>query len=280
MILTARSPSPTASASPGTLAQLSRNASVISSSSSSSSSSSVDVLHTPTRERPQRAFSPPRSHQPSRHRSMEPVRRDPLEAAAAIAAVKPRPRIVLPTGGSRPADNGPPTPRPRGAPPKQLLIKTDFEFGDTLGEGSYSEVRRLAWRAQSLKPQRSSRPPTKRRASSTPSRSSRRCTSSRRTRSNTPRPNATRSPSLQTAAIRESSSSSGLSKTLPLCVRPSTTTLRHRHPVRLCHLPRTERKPAVPCPQARLALAPLRAVLHCTNCRYRHMDARPRRYTP
>ncbi|KZV82739.1 kinase-like protein [Exidia glandulosa HHB12029] len=140
MILTARSASPTSTASPTTLAQLSRNASVISSSSSSSSSSSVNVLATPTRERPHRAFSPPRIRKGSRDHSIEPPRKDPLEAAAAIAAVRPKPRIVLPTGGSRPADNGPPTPRPRGAPPRQLLTKADFELGDTLGEGSYSEV--------------------------------------------------------------------------------------------------------------------------------------------
>ncbi|EJD52544.1 kinase-like protein [Auricularia subglabra TFB-10046 SS5] len=132
MILTPRSPSPT---SPTALAQLSRNASVISSSSSSSSSSSITGPTTPTRERPPRAFSPPRRGHGSRDR-------EPLEAAAATAAVQPRPHITLPAGGLKHADNGPPTPRARGPPlhGRQAVTRADFAFGDTLGEGSYSEV--------------------------------------------------------------------------------------------------------------------------------------------
>jgi len=117
---------------PPSLADLSRNASVISSSSSSDSTSSL-ILNTP-RPRPIRTFSSPRARSPqatSRNGSRPPayltgglgLRDDNLngtdaERAAARARSQSRNRSV----------NG-------------RLSAQDFEFGEELGEGSYSTVK-------------------------------------------------------------------------------------------------------------------------------------------
>jgi 3-phosphoinositide dependent protein kinase-1 len=118
---------------PPSLADLSRNASVISSSSSSDSMSSL-ILNTP-RPRPARNFSSPRTRSPqsaSRNTSRPPTyltgglgRRDDLpsissttERGAAGARSQSRNRSV----------NG-------------RVSAQDYEFGEELGEGSYSTVR-------------------------------------------------------------------------------------------------------------------------------------------
>ncbi|KAL0956117.1 hypothetical protein HGRIS_002284 [Hohenbuehelia grisea] len=126
------SPDPTF---PPTLADLSRNASVISTSSSDSGPSPSPILRTP-RSRPYRTFTSPRSRSPrspSTARGSRPpahltqefgLANDPVEAAAHEAAARARSQSRNP--------NSPPTAR-------------DFTFGATLGEGSYSEVKRATY---------------------------------------------------------------------------------------------------------------------------------------
>ncbi|KAG6855968.1 hypothetical protein H0H87_008909 [Tephrocybe sp. NHM501043] len=91
----------------GSLAEISRNTSVISSSSSSSSSSD---LHSVPPQRPQRVFAAPRS------------------ASDSLPTVRQLPSYIQRELGVHPAPHVPHT-RPQ-----------DFEFGDILGHGSYSTV--------------------------------------------------------------------------------------------------------------------------------------------
>ncbi|KAI0301076.1 hypothetical protein B0F90DRAFT_1721495, partial [Multifurca ochricompacta] len=100
------------------LADLSRNASVISSSSSSSSTVSL-VL--PARPRPVRTFSSPRSRSPG--------------GPPTPKASRPPAYITRELGI---ADQHPES--PSGRSPNGRLSAEDFEFGDVLGEGSYSTV--------------------------------------------------------------------------------------------------------------------------------------------
>ncbi|EIN11732.1 kinase-like protein [Punctularia strigosozonata HHB-11173 SS5] len=116
---------------PPTLADLSRNASVISSSSSSSSTSSLHPLTPP--QRPIRTFSSPRSRSPPTTPTGSrppPFLRNGLNDAAAsmVGTSPPRTRAQSRVRGSR---NNSASARPSAA---------DFEFGDILGEGSYSTV--------------------------------------------------------------------------------------------------------------------------------------------
>ncbi|KAH7108294.1 kinase-like protein [Auriculariales sp. MPI-PUGE-AT-0066] len=148
-MLATRAPSPTATTSAATLAQLSRNASVISSSSSSSSSSSL-LAEPTTPTRPRRAFSPPRM---SRRPTVEEAPNTslaPLAALAAATALKPKPQLALLPRSLGRTESGPPTPKQSGSTtPKLLATKADFDFGDSLGDGSYSEVVRATHKATS-----------------------------------------------------------------------------------------------------------------------------------
>ena len=115
------------------LADLSRNASVISSSSSSDSTSSL-ILNAP-RPRPVRTFSSPRA------RSPQAASRNPS-----------RPPSYL-TGNIGRRDDGSPATvdarrnaagtrsQSRNRSVNGRLSAQDFEFGEELGEGSYSTVR-------------------------------------------------------------------------------------------------------------------------------------------
>ncbi|EMD33614.1 hypothetical protein CERSUDRAFT_56613, partial [Gelatoporia subvermispora B] len=135
----ATSPSPEASlqTSP-TLAELSRNASVISSSSSSSSTSDLTIQTPPTRPRPLRTFSSPRTH----------VRSRSPQSPTTPRGSRP-PAYLARELGLAADDNEPRRPPPASRTQSKsrnnsLNARTspdDFEFGRVLGEGSYSEVR-------------------------------------------------------------------------------------------------------------------------------------------
>ncbi|KAJ6558558.1 kinase-like protein [Mycena vulgaris] len=107
-----------------TLADLSRNASVISSSSTDS-----EQELTPPRPRPIRTFSAPRSRSPQSPTTRGASRPPPSYLSRELGYAEPSPPPP-----SQP--NGRPTSTPPGKPSLQ-----DFQFGATLGEGSYSTVK-------------------------------------------------------------------------------------------------------------------------------------------
>ncbi|CDO69253.1 hypothetical protein BN946_scf185042.g155 [Trametes cinnabarina] len=130
------SPSPDTShpATP-TLAELSRNASVIS--SSSSSSSTVDIpLQTPVRPRPLRNFSAPRTNLRSRSPQSPTTPRGSRPPAYLTR------ELGVPDDDQAPLK--PPASRAqsksRNSSVNGRLTADDFEFLDELGEGSYSTV--------------------------------------------------------------------------------------------------------------------------------------------
>lgn len=133
--LTQPSTEPSAATTP-TLADLSRNASVISTSSSSSSSSSLVM---PVRPRPIRTFSSPRSrspHGPATPRATRPPQYLSKELGIPVADEDPRhspPRAITSRAQSRT--------RSRTNSFNGKFGADDFNFGDILGEGSYSTVR-------------------------------------------------------------------------------------------------------------------------------------------
>jgi hypothetical protein len=127
-----------------TLAELSRNASVISSSSSSSSTSSIHLHNRPARPAPApiRTYAHARSVSPSG------------PATPRIAARPPPPPAYLrrelgfaPDDQTSPTHHSPPRTRAqsrvrgsRNSSANGRVSVQDFEFGDILGEGSYSTV--------------------------------------------------------------------------------------------------------------------------------------------
>jgi hypothetical protein len=113
------------------LADLSRNASVISSSSSSSSTTSL-VL--PVRPRPVRAFSSPRSRSPGGPPTPKASR--PPAYITRELGIADQPYDML-SGRSRANSKS----KSRSSSANGRLSADDFEFGDILGEGSYSTVR-------------------------------------------------------------------------------------------------------------------------------------------
>lgn len=132
--LTQPSPDQSTATTP-TLADLSRNASVISTSSSSSSSSLV----MPVRPRPIRTFSSPRSrspHPPSTPRASRPPQYLSKELGIPDPDDDPRhsPSRAV---GSRAQSRT----RSRTNSVNGRFGADDFNFGDILGEGSYSTVR-------------------------------------------------------------------------------------------------------------------------------------------
>ena len=131
--LTQPSPEPSAATTP-TLADLSRNASVISTSSSSSSSSFV----MPVRPRPIRTFSSPRSrspHAPATPRASRPPQYLSKELGIPDPDEDPR---HSPSRGVQ--SRAPSRPRSRTNSVNGKFGADDFNFGDILGEGSYSTV--------------------------------------------------------------------------------------------------------------------------------------------
>ncbi|EIW62607.1 kinase-like protein [Trametes versicolor FP-101664 SS1] len=129
------SPSPDTShpATP-TLAELSRNASVI---SSSSSSSTVDLpLPTPVRPRPMRNFSAPRTNLRSRspHSPTTPRGSRPPAYLTRELGVQEDDQTALKPPASRAPSKS------RNSSVNGRLTADDFEFLDELGEGSYSTV--------------------------------------------------------------------------------------------------------------------------------------------
>ncbi|TFK54040.1 kinase-like protein [Heliocybe sulcata] len=131
-----------------TLADLSRNASVISSSSSSSSTSSL-ILNTP-RPRPIRTFSSPRSRSPGTPPTPRATRPPAyltkelgLDDAEVERQLTRDVNLGLRGAGSRAAS------RVRGSRNSSAsrVSAVDFQFGEILGEGSYSTVMRAVHRA-------------------------------------------------------------------------------------------------------------------------------------
>jgi hypothetical protein len=113
------------------LADLSRNASVISSSSSSSSTTSL-VL--PIRPRPIRTFSSPRSRSPGGPPTPK-ASRPPAYITRELGIADQS--LDLLSGRSRANSKS----KSRSSSANGRLSADDFEFGDVLGEGSYSTVR-------------------------------------------------------------------------------------------------------------------------------------------
>lgn len=135
--VTASTPSPQPERQP-TLADLSRNASVISSSSSSSSTSSL-VMSTP-RPRPVRTFSSPRSRSretPSTPRSTRPPAYLTRELGLANGTVPESYEDMRRRAQSRSQSRA----RSRNSSVGLRVSADDFRFEETLGEGSYSTVR-------------------------------------------------------------------------------------------------------------------------------------------
>ena len=139
--LARHSPEPTF---PPTLADLSRNASVISSSSDSETSTTT-VLRTP-RPRPTRTFSSPRSGSPHSPPSQT-VRPPPAyltrELGVSVEAENRDlvPDSVLVPGRGQPRSKSRKPSRSQNPSANTRLSAQDFVFGETLGEGSYSTVR-------------------------------------------------------------------------------------------------------------------------------------------
>ncbi|KAI0633279.1 kinase-like protein [Trametes polyzona] len=128
------SPDTTHPATP-TLAELSRNASVISSSSSSSSTAEVP-LPTPVRPRPLRNFSAPRTNLRSRSPQSPTTPRGsrPPAYLTRELGIPDDDQAVLKPPASRAQSKS------RNSSVNGRLTADDFEFLDELGEGSYSTV--------------------------------------------------------------------------------------------------------------------------------------------
>ncbi|KAF8262874.1 kinase-like domain-containing protein [Lactarius quietus] len=123
-------PSPELPQHKPSLADLSRNASVLSSSSSSSSTTSL-VL--PVRPRPTRTFSSPRSRSPGGPPTPKASRPPAYITRELGIAEQP---LDSPANRSRANSKS----KSRSSSANGRLSADDFEFGDILGEGSYSTV--------------------------------------------------------------------------------------------------------------------------------------------
>ena len=124
-----------------TLADLSRNASVISSSSDSETSTTT-ALRTP-RPRPTRTFSSPRSRSPHSPNSQS-VRPPPVYLTRELGVsdgAENRDLVPEPTRQPQPRSKSRKRSRSQNPSANTRLSAQDFVFGETLGEGSYSTVR-------------------------------------------------------------------------------------------------------------------------------------------
>lgn len=129
-------------AQPPTLADLSRNASVISSSSSSSSTTDLTV-QTPVRPRPARTFSSPqkpmRSRSPQSPRTPTRGSRPPAYLAREMGITEDsEDRATELRAPTTQQSRGPS--RSRNSSVNGRIGADDFDFGRVLGEGSYSTV--------------------------------------------------------------------------------------------------------------------------------------------
>ena len=130
------------------LADLSRNASVISSSSSSSSVSDLTV-HIPVRPRPQRTFSSPQ----------RPLRSRSPQSPSTPRGSRPPAYLARELGVSEDSDGSPTELRPPEIRPSASRAQSksrnssvngrgvsasDFKFGKQLGQGSYSTVSKIS----------------------------------------------------------------------------------------------------------------------------------------
>ncbi|TFK92034.1 kinase-like protein [Polyporus arcularius HHB13444] len=129
--LTTPSPDPTLPATP-TLAELSRNASVISSSSSNSSTQDIP-LQTPSRPRPLRNFSAPRTNLRSRS-PQSPTTPRGSRPPAYLTRELGQPEDELRPPQSRAQSKS------RNSSVNGRMSVDDFEFKEELGQGSYSTV--------------------------------------------------------------------------------------------------------------------------------------------
>ncbi|KAG6378341.1 kinase-like protein [Boletus reticuloceps] len=132
---------------PPTLADLSRNASVISSSSDSETSTNT-ALWTP-RPRPTRTFSSPRSRSP--HSPPSQAVRPPAyltrELGVSVGSEHPdlMPEPVVVSRPAQPRSKSRKPSRSQNPSANTRLSAQDFQFGETLGEGSYSTVMRARY---------------------------------------------------------------------------------------------------------------------------------------
>ncbi|KAF8441736.1 kinase-like domain-containing protein [Boletus edulis BED1] len=132
---------------PPTLADLSRNASVISSSSDSETSTNT-ALWTP-RPRPTRTFSSPRSRSP--HSPPSQAVRPPAyltrELGVSVGSEHPdlMPEPVVVSRLAQPRSKSRKPSRSQNPSANTRLSAQDFQFGETLGEGSYSTVMRARY---------------------------------------------------------------------------------------------------------------------------------------
>ena len=126
-------PSPELPTLKPSLADLSRNASVISSESSSSSTTSLLL---PVRPRPIRTFSSPRSRSPGGPPTPKASRPPAYITRELGIAVQ---HVDVLSGRSRANSKS----KSRSNSANGRLSAEDFEFGDVLGEGSYSTVRTI-----------------------------------------------------------------------------------------------------------------------------------------
>lgn len=134
---------PTVPTFPPTLADLSRNTSVIS--SSSDSETSTTTILTP-RPRPTRTFSSPRSrspHSPNSHSVRPPPAYLTRELGVSDGTENRdlAPESVLVPRHGHPRSKSRKPSRSQNPSANTRLSAQDFVFGDTLGEGSYSTVR-------------------------------------------------------------------------------------------------------------------------------------------
>jgi 3-phosphoinositide dependent protein kinase-1 len=116
------------------LADLSRNASVISSSSSSDSTSSLLLNTPPSRPRPIRTFSSPRT------RSPQATSRNPSRPPSYLTGNLGRRDDCSSTADAKRSAAGTRS-QSRNRSVNGRLSAQDFVFGEELGEGSYSTVR-------------------------------------------------------------------------------------------------------------------------------------------
>ncbi|KAH7909106.1 kinase-like protein [Hygrophoropsis aurantiaca] len=126
---------------PPTLADLSRNASVISSSSDSESAPPHTLLKSP-RPRPMRTFSSPRSTSPQSPTSTP--ARPPAYLTRELAANDENSTPTL-TAAAQARSKSRNRSKSQNRSANSRLSAADFAFGETLGEGSYSTVMRATY---------------------------------------------------------------------------------------------------------------------------------------
>ena len=261
------------------LADLSRNASVISSSSSGSASSLL--LKTP-RPRPIRTFSSPRSRSPGGPTTPR-ASRPPAYLTRELGFAEEPPEFLPHRQSARAQSNS----KSRSSSANGRLSAEDFEFGEVLGEGSYSTVRLpllstpLVFSNLTNVTNRFCMSPIAPLDKSTLSKSSTRATSSATTSSRPPTRRKT--PSSDWArAIQASFVCTGPFRTTGAYVRlpsernPAPPAPSHPSP-RFCHRPREERRTPVSDISPGVSLDLMRTLLRRADGGRSRLHARKRR---